>query len=147
MITEKMIEDVKNCLDVVGKDVYLIEYILHDKPIIKRLHISSFECYSSGYIQLKTEHEGSYIPESIGKTMFLTREEADKKLEEMYSGNVVDLSVLKDCPICHGKAEVKEYSHKFAVECSACGLGTKPDYKLSQAIRLWNDRKGNDEDD
>ena len=139
MATEKMIEDVKKCFEVLGEDVYVIDHILRDKPIVKRIHISSFECYP-GYVQLKTEHEGSYLPESIGSTMFTTREEADKKLQEEYSGNVVDLSVLKDCPICHGKAEVKEYSHKFAVECSACGLGTKPEYKLTEAIRLWNNR-------
>ena len=139
MKTEKMIEDVDKCLDVVGKDVYVIDHILRDKPIVKRIHISSFKCFG-GYVQLETDHEGSYLVDGIGKTMFLTREEADKKLNEMYSGDIVDLSVLKDCPICHGKAELREYSYKYAVECSSCGLGTKPNSKLTQAIKLWNDR-------
>lgn len=140
-VTEKLIEDVNKALEVVGQDVYVIETILHDKPLVKRIHISSLECYASGYVQLKTDHEGSYIPDGIGRNMFLTREEADKMIKERYSDNVVDLSMLKNCPICHGKAEVREYSFKYAVECSACGLGTKPDSKLSKVIQLWNERQ------
>ena len=140
MVTEKTKEEINKAFEVLGHDVYVIETILQDKPIVKRLHISSLECYASGYVQLKTDHEGSYLPGGIGRNMFLSREEADKKIEERYSDNIVDLSVLKDCPICHGKAEVREYSYKYAVECSACGLGTKPDSKLTQAIKLWNDR-------
>jgi hypothetical protein len=141
MITEKIREDVLKSLEVNGKDMYYIESVLHDKPMVKRIHISSIEIYPHGSVYLKTEHEGSYMAESIGRTLFLTREEADEKLRESYSGDIVNLATLKDCPICHGRAEVREYSHKFAVECSSCGLGTKPDYKLTKAIRLWNERQ------
>jgi len=134
-------EEVQAILELIGKDLYQIDAVMHDKPIVKRIHISSVEFrHQNAY--LKTDNEGSYLSESFGKNLFLTREEADKKIEEEYSGDIVKLAFLKPCPICFGKPEVKEYSHKFAVECSECGLGTKPNYKLTKAISLWNNRKG-----
>ena len=47
--------------------------------------------------------------------------------------------------MCHGKPKIEQFGNKFKVECIQCGLQTKPDWKLTKAIDLWNKRQ-NDED-
>jgi len=136
------IENLDKYLDYVGKDIYVIENMAEDHPFVKAVHVSSLEIYSGGVIQMKTNNEGSYWGSYEGTAFFFTREDAEKKLREKYSPSIVDTSALKNCPKCHGIADLKEYNHSFFIECHDCGLQTKRYFKLRDAINNWNDRKG-----
>lgn len=60
---------------------------------------------------------------------------------------------LKRCPICKGKAEVREntlyYSNGFRIRCTSCSLSTHhfltdirtPDEAVNLAIQKWNKRR------
>ena len=134
-------ENIDKYLEYVGKDIYVIENIAFDHPYIKAVRINSLEIYSNGTMQLKTNNEGSYWPQYESMNFFLSREDAENKLKDKYSPTIIDTKMLKECPKCHGTADIKEYDHHFFIECHDCGLQTKRFYKLRDAFNNWNDRK------
>ena len=70
---------------------------------------------------------------------FLTREEADTKLQEEY-GDKTKFEPLKRCPICKAPANIVQYGQKYTIQCCECGLSTSLEWKLKNAIDKWNNR-------
>ncbi len=137
-ITDKSMEDFKKCVELIGKQIYVISNVYDGRPFVKAVKITSVEFYGSSYwTQLKTAHNGSY---RYGHGYFDTREEAEQAIERQYAGVKTKNEPLKYCPVCKGPALISQYAQKYQIECANCGLATAPVAKLADAIRKWNDR-------
>ena len=134
-------DKLQDALDLIGEEVFVIDTYSREFPVVKTVHISSVEVWKAS-VSLKTFNDGSFSAESIGKTVFQNRDEADVAFNAFYSGEELKFKEMKDCPVCGGKPTMRQFGNKFKIECAQCGLQTKPDWKLTKAINLWNERKG-----
>ena len=136
------VENILKYLDYLGRDVFVID--AHSIPgysYIKTVQITSMEVYSEGVIRLKSHNEGSFYPSYETQFLFLNREDAEKEMNRRYGPNVLDLTVIKQCPKCKGTADVMTSDSSYFIKCHDCGIQTKSFSKLRDAIDNWNERK------
>lgn len=135
--------DIEKALELIGKEVYTIETPFDGRPYIKAVKILSVEIFGNppSYAVLKTAHEGSF---RYGWGQYYeSYEKAEKIMLERSYPDKTRLEPIKTCPICGSHAQILQYAYKFQIECNKCGLSTRPERKLKDAIKLWNERKDN----
>ena len=137
----EVIENLDKYIDLIGKDIYTFEHVWDGHPYIVARKIHSVEVFNTRYIVLKTANEGNFMADGYNKYYFPDRELAEKKLIENYSAEVVDTKSLRKCPLCDGIPQIMQYNNNYYIECKDCGLRTKDNRNLKEALNLWNSRK------
>ena len=132
-------EEIQKCIDLIGKEVFVIANAYDARPYVKAVKITSVEFYGKDYAQLKTPNEGSF-QYGWGR-YYETYEDAEKRINEYYKSDKTKFEPLKQCPMCNSSARISQYANKYQIECAECGLATRPVAKLKEAIDLWNGRK------
>ena len=126
----------EKAIDLIGKDIYMIEKPYQNRPYIVSMRVLSLEI--SGW---KMQFNGANKVHSATYGYYPTREEAEKALQEQINESTVHIDPLLPCPVCGGRAEIKEYSCDYIVRCSECGLQTEAHRQMKVAIKRWNERK------
>lgn len=133
-------EEIQNVLSMIGKSIYILVNAYDSHPYIKAVKVSSVEFYNPDGegATLKTSNDGCFRYK--WSNYYETYEAAEKRLKEIYSAERTGFEPLKPCPICKSPAQIAQYGSRFRIECVACGLASRHEFKLKDAIKRWNDR-------
>lgn len=127
---------IQKCCDLIGKDIYVIQKPYANRPFIAPMRVLSVEVFS---YTVRFVCENNHI--EYTREYYVNREEAEKALQKRIKENTILIDPLLPCPICGGRAEIKEYHNDYIVRCSECGLQTEMTNKMKDAIKAWNERK------